>query len=145
MRSETSEAISFGEKKAYILETSNACMLSIYDLAKFRELFLKNGWQIVGKCSQADLILVNSCGFNQAQEDKTINTIQKIQKRKKPGAEIIVSGCLPKINENRLKQVFDGVTFSPHEIGKIDQLIEAKIRIAEIKNIDICRKDFQGK
>ena len=145
MQSEVEKSIKSEMRKAYILETSNACMVSIYGLAKFRELFLRNNWQIVDKCSKADLILVNSCGFNQAQEDKTINKIKRIKKDKKPEAEIIVSGCLPKINEKSLNKVFDGITFSPKEIDRIDELIDAKIKISEIKNIEIGRKDFQGK
>jgi tRNA A37 methylthiotransferase MiaB len=44
------------------------------------------------------LILVSTCGFTQAAEDFGLKTIERIELEKKIGCEVIVGGCLPKIN-----------------------------------------------
>ncbi len=42
---------------------------------------------------------------------------------KKYDAELVVMGCLPKINKDRLDKVFDGVSYGPKERNKIKDLI----------------------
>lgn len=125
------------------MESSNYCMVNIYALARFKKLLLRNNWQLVNNCSNADLILVCTCAFNQSQEDFSLDIIRKMERKKKPDAELIVAGCLPKINKERLEEVFDGITISPRESDKIDDIIESKIKFSDIKDVIVRREDFQ--
>jgi len=143
METEDSRPAIPASKKAYILETSNACMVNISGMAKFKKLFLSNEWELVSHPSSADFVLVCSCAFNQNQEDYSLETIAALKKKMKPGAELVVAGCLPKINEERLRGVFDGVAFGPQENEKIDEMIRAETRLADISNVTVSREDFR--
>jgi tRNA A37 methylthiotransferase MiaB len=50
---------------------------------------------------------LSACGFTQAAEDFALKTIKRIEKEMKPGTEIYIGGCLPKINKakNIIKEI----------------------------------------
>ncbi len=79
----------------------------------------------------ADLILLSTCGFTQAAEDFGLETLRRIQATKKPSAEVVVGGCLPEINPERLAREFDGPTFSPQSYPNLDEIIDAQHRFQE--------------
>ncbi|MCK5422560.1 MAG: tRNA (N6-isopentenyl adenosine(37)-C2)-methylthiotransferase MiaB, partial [Deltaproteobacteria bacterium] len=98
-------------KKVYI--RSNGCIDNLLDGKSFRNYFKENGWEIVNDPSQADIILANTCAFDKKHEDTSITDIEELKKHK--NAQLVVTGCLPKINKERMKTVFDGVSFGPKE------------------------------
>jgi MiaB/RimO family radical SAM methylthiotransferase len=97
-----------------------------------QEFFRVNGWRVAGDYREADLILLTACGLTQYSEDKAIRLISRLKARKKPSAELIVCGCLPKINKERLQEVYDGITFGGDEVERLNEIIEAKIRAQEV-------------
>ena len=121
---------------------SNGCIENQVDDSLFREFFRKNNWQIEDNNSKADLILVNTCGNGPPADDDSIEKIIQFQKGKKPGSDLIVCGCLPKMNEKRLREVFKGTTFGPRSLNKLDELINAKIKITEVSGNILDRKSF---
>ena len=118
---------------------SNGCIENQVDDSLFREFFRKNNWQIEDNYSKADLILVNTCGNGPPPEE---DSIEKIMQFQKSGSELIVCGCLPKMNEKRLREVFKGSTFGPRELNRLDGLINAEIKIAEVNGNILDRKSF---
>ena len=52
-----------------------------------------DGWILTDDASQADLILVNTCGFIESAREESINTFFELRELN-PKARIIVSGCL---------------------------------------------------
>ena len=70
--------------------------------------------------AKADMIIANTCAYDKLHED---TSVQDIEELKKYGAELVVMGCLPKINKDRLDKVFDGVSYGPKERNKIKDLI----------------------
>jgi len=132
-------------KKAYIVETSNACMNSIYALARYKKFFQINGWEIVDDCSEADLNLISTCGFNQHQEDYSVDIIKKIKRTKTSDSELIVCGCLPKINDKAVQKVHNGPIINPREMPKVDNYIKAKKSISKITHVEIRKQDFAFK
>ena len=113
-------------KKVYI--RSNGCIDNLLDGKSFRNYFKENGWEIVNDPSQADIILANTCAFDKKHEDTSITDIEELKKHK--NAQLVVTGCLPKINKERMKTVFDGVSFGPKERDKIKDLIGSDKPIA---------------
>jgi tRNA A37 methylthiotransferase MiaB len=106
-------------KKVYI--RSNGCIDNLLDGKSFRNYFKENGWEIVKDPAQADIILANTCAFDKKHEDISISDIEELKKYS--NAQLVVTGCLPKINKERMNTVFDGVAFGPKEREKIKEII----------------------
>jgi len=108
-------------KKVYV--RSNGCIVNLLDGKSFKKYFEENGWQIVHSPAEADLILVNTCAFDKAHEDISVGDIEDLKKYTQ--AQLVVTGCLPKINKDRLGDVFDGVSFGPKERDRIKDIIHS--------------------
>jgi len=108
-------------KKVYV--RSNGCIDNLLDGKSFKKYFEENGWQIVQSPADADMILVNTCAFDKAHEDISVSDIEDLKKYTQ--AELVVTGCLPKINKERLDNVFDGVSFGPKDRSRIKDIIHS--------------------
>ena len=106
-------------KKVYI--RSNGCIDNLLDGKSYKQYFAENEWEIVQDPADADLILANTCAFDKQHEDTSVADIEELKKFK--NAQLVVTGCLPKINQERLNQVFDGISFGPKEREKIKDII----------------------
>jgi len=124
-------------KKAYL--SSNVCLENMLDLAFYRDILIKSGWLIVAEPREADLILFSACGVEKIKEDYALRRIKQLIKVKKNGAELVVCGCLPTINEKRLKGVFNGVVFGPKTYEKLFEIAGTKQEFLETgsNHIDI--------
>lgn len=118
------------DKSFYI--DSLGCITNRVDAAVVEEFLMANGWQKKDACENASLIVLMTCGFTKISEDYNIARLSELKETKQPGAQIIVGGCLPSINKDRLREVFDGFVFSPRTLGRLDELIESKIKIEQI-------------
>ena len=106
--------------------TTNGCPENRIDLARMREFLIENGWEVLNSIEESDLILFNSCGLTKVMEDSSIRIISELNYRKKPSADLIVCGCLPKINNNRLKEVYQNITFGSDEIERLSEVLKIK-------------------
>lgn len=58
-------------------------------------LFKKNGYEITGDVTEAEVILINTCGFIDSAKDEAISTILEMADYKKKNCKyLIVTGCL---------------------------------------------------
>lgn len=58
-------------------------------------LFKKNGYEITGDVTEAEIILINTCGFIDSAKDEAISTILEMADYKKANCKyLIVTGCL---------------------------------------------------
>ena len=55
-----------------------------------------NGYRVVAEPQEADVLLVNTCGFIQSAAEEAIDTILEMAayKEETPGKLLVVSGCL---------------------------------------------------
>jgi MiaB/RimO family radical SAM methylthiotransferase len=113
-------------KKVYI--RSIGCIDNLLDGKSFRNYFHESGWEIVKNPDEADLSIVNTCAFDRQHEDISIADIEELKKYK--NAQLVVTGCLPKINSERMKEVFNGLAFGPKERDKIKELVGSDKNIA---------------
>jgi tRNA A37 methylthiotransferase MiaB len=72
---------------------------------------------------RADIIMLFTCGVTQMHEDFTFETLKRIEAEKKPGAMVILGGCVPEINPARVAEEFGGPTFSPRSYYKLDRIL----------------------
>ena len=113
-------------KKVYV--RSNGCIDNLLDGKSFRNYFKENGWEIVQDPAKADIIIANTCAYDKVHEDISVADIEELKKHK--NAQLVVAGCLPKINNERMKSVFDGISFGPKERDKIKEIIGSDKDIA---------------
>jgi threonylcarbamoyladenosine tRNA methylthiotransferase CDKAL1 len=104
---------------------TNGCPENRIDCARMQEFFSSNDCNVTADIKEADLIVFNACGLTQSSEQSSVNIIKFIQANKQPSAELIVCGCLPKINDSRLKQVHQGFYFE-HDIEQLSEIIETR-------------------
>ncbi|MHA1707467.1 MAG: tRNA (N(6)-L-threonylcarbamoyladenosine(37)-C(2))-methylthiotransferase [Candidatus Heimdallarchaeaceae archaeon] len=80
-----------------------------------RKILIQSKGKEVEDKYQADVIIVNSCAVKTPTEDKVI---QYIYECSKTDADVIVTGCLPKINPDRIKKACPDAILTPPNIGK---------------------------
>lgn len=122
-------------KSVYIY--SNGCTSNMIDSERMSQFFKLNGYTMTVIPSKADLLVVNTCAFEKETEDDSIKKIISLQRSKRKCAKIIVTGCLPAINEKRLKRVFNGDVFgirNERTWSRLNSLIDAKIPISKVKD-----------
>jgi threonylcarbamoyladenosine tRNA methylthiotransferase CDKAL1 len=111
-------------KKVFLI--TNGCPENRIDLARMQEFLKGNGWTVTSTIEDADIIFFNTCGLTHYNQEISIKIINQLKDRKKPSAELIVCGCLPKINKDCLREVYQGFTFGSDEIERLTEIIETK-------------------
>ncbi len=111
-------------KKLHLV--SLGCTKNLIDsevmLGKLRE------YDICDNPSEADLIIVNTCGFIDAAKEESINTILELDQARKEDSLLVMSGCLSErykeslMSELKEVDIFTGVG----DYDKIDELVREK-------------------
>ena len=85
-------------------------------------------YEITDDSSDADVIIVNTCGFIDAAKEESINTVLHLHDERKEGSLLVMSGCLTERYREELQaempeiDIFTGVG----DYEKIDELIASK-------------------
>jgi ribosomal protein S12 methylthiotransferase RimO len=85
-------------------------------------------YEMCDEPSQADLLLVNTCGFIADAKEESISTIFELHEQRKEGSVLAVTGCLTQRYQQELQaemsevDIFSGVG----DYDKIDELVEQK-------------------
>lgn len=85
-------------------------------------------YKIIDAPEDADVIIVNTCGFIDAAKEESINTILNLHEVRKDDSLLVMSGCLSERYKSDLQKelkeidIFTGVG----DYDKIDELIESK-------------------
>lgn len=85
-------------------------------------------YEITDDNTQADVIIVNTCGFIDAAKEESINTVLSLHEERKENSILVMSGCLSERYKEELQadmpeiDIFTGVG----DYEKIDQLIATK-------------------
>jgi ribosomal protein S12 methylthiotransferase len=73
------------------------------------EVLARAGLQEVGKPGQADVIIVNTCGFIAPAREESLAVLCRVGKKKKPGQLLIAAGCLSQLEGDKLAQQVPGI------------------------------------
>jgi len=123
-------------KKAFITITSN-CYSSQTDFDLLRAFLRINGWQLTQKIGEADLLIINTCAFILAREDEAMRMIGRVREKKKINATLIITGCLPAINPQRIEKEFRDVICVPAKcLPDIAGIINAKFGLRDISLVE---------
>ncbi|HDN90868.1 MAG TPA: tRNA (N(6)-L-threonylcarbamoyladenosine(37)-C(2))-methylthiotransferase, partial [Candidatus Aenigmarchaeota archaeon] len=75
------------------------CALNQHDSEVIKGILASNGHELTEDLEDAEVVVVNTCAVKQPTENKVINFLKKLASRK-----VIVSGCLPLVNLERLRR-----------------------------------------
>ncbi len=99
--------------------------------ARMERFFELNGWKLTNEASEADLVLVNSCGYIKELEDNSLGELSKLKATLKPDAAIHMVGCLPAINKEAISDN-NGLMVIPRNLGVLNEMIGASVPIEEV-------------
>ncbi|MGC8627454.1 MAG: 30S ribosomal protein S12 methylthiotransferase RimO [Acidimicrobiales bacterium] len=79
--------------KRYWLETLG-CPKNQVDSDKLAGLLEAAGYEACRQPGQADLVVVNTCAFVEAAREESVGAVLDLAEAKKPGARLVVTGCM---------------------------------------------------
>lgn len=119
------------QKRVYI--ETNGCAVIRHDTQRYSKYFRLNGWEEVRDPNDADLVLMTTCGVTQSTEDSALEAIVRLKKRMKQSSQLIVGGCLTKINPGRIEQIDPNIKmFDPKGEQLLDDFVQPRVAIQDI-------------
>ena len=122
---------------------SLGCSKNLVDTEMMIGLLKKNNFEIVNNPQQADIIVINTCGFIEPAKEEAINTILEMAEYKNQNCKyLIVTGCLAeRYKEDLIKELPEVdlfVKFSEYDTiwEQIEQLINNNIKLKKTKSIE---------
>ena len=113
------------KKKLFI--TTLGCTKNLVD-SEVMIAKLKDEYDLTSEPENADLIVVNSCGFIQPAKEESLETVMELHDLRKDGSTLVMSGCLSERYKDDLQNelpeidIFTGVG----DYHKIDELVREK-------------------
>lgn len=80
------------------------CKVNQYETQVIREQFLKAGFTELDDHLAADVCVINTCTVTHRADADSLNFIRRA-KRENPSAELIVTGCLAELDEEKIKKI----------------------------------------
>lgn len=116
------------------------CTLNKYDTLIMKRILKREKFNLTDDVANADIIIVNTCGVKKQTEDRVISYLKRL--RKSFRRKIIVGGCLPIINLNRLLKETDvDAIIGVSPCYKVVDVIE-RLKSATYMIIDISKDSF---
>lgn len=112
--------------KVYIEAVHGACNRRLLDAQRIASYFEINGFKVVKKAQDADILFLITCGVSLERESSSIRRIHSL---KKMGGELVVGGCLPAINQHKVLSIHKGLSLPTSELGKIDDYFRDTMQI----------------
>ena len=101
-------------KNAFVM--TNGCPENRIDCARIEQFLVQNEWTMTKEIRESNLIIFNACGLTEVNEEISINIINNLKRKKKEDFKLIVCGCLPALNQERIKEVHNGDIFEGDDI-----------------------------
>ena len=95
------------KRKFYLV--SLGCAKNTVDSESMAALLLENGYTPTEKRADADLLIVNTCGFIGPARQESFDTLKDLSKRKKKGQMLIAAGCLTERYREKVAEEVPGI------------------------------------
>lgn len=104
--------------------TSLGCSRNLVDTEVMLGILLKAGYEATDQLSQADYLIVNTCGFLESARQESCDTIQELFSNKKNSAKVIVAGCMVQKHSGEIKEKFPEVHYLLGS-GDMEKILDA--------------------
>ncbi len=104
--------------------TSLGCARNLVDTEVMIGILLRAGYEATSKAEEADFLVVNTCGFLASSREESCNTIDQLILEKKPGAKIVVAGCMVQKHQQELSARFSDIHYYLGS-GDVEKILEA--------------------
>lgn len=96
------------KKRSFYL-VSLGCAKNTVDSDSIATLLTRDGYSIVDSPGQAEVMIVNTCGFIQPARQESIDVLTDLASHKKPGQLLIAAGCFSELYRERLADEVHGI------------------------------------
>lgn len=124
---------------------SLGCSKNLVDAEIMMGILNRKGYKLVGDFEEADIILVNTCGFIESAKQESIDTILDLAQLKETGnlKLLIVTGCLAQRYSNELQAEIPEIdaivgTGSYQQIDEIIAGLEKENNIVSLNDIEFA-------
>lgn len=110
------------------------CPKNVVDAENMHRVLSEQGLQAVERTEQADVVIVNTCGFLDASKEESVNVLLELGQAKRPGQKLIAAGCLTQRYGEELARELpevDGL-LGTHRWGEIGRLV-VKLEREEVR------------
>lgn len=128
---------------------SLGCSKNLVDTEIILGSLSRNGFKIINKAENADVIIINTCGFVHDAKQESINTILEMAYHRTKGRcrALIVIGCLA---ERYKKEIYKEIPEVDAVVGinqyeEIPEIIRGLVNRNEIKNKILNMNDYIGR
>jgi tRNA-2-methylthio-N6-dimethylallyladenosine synthase len=125
--------------RTYLVETYG-CQMNVHDSERIAGLLDEAGFIPVTPGTQADIVVFNTCAVRENADNKLYGNLSFLApiKKKNPGMQIAVGGCLAQKDQSIIlkKAPYVDVVFGTHNVGSLPILLE-RARIEEEAQIEI--------
>ena len=119
--------------KTYFISASTFCMERMLDCQKIADYLKLNGWRPAKRAGHAGLIMISTCSFGREEDESSLDYIRFYLNRKRPGAQVLIMGCLPAINPQTLSPFKHIPTLSPTTLADIEKIVSPEaVQFAEV-------------
>ncbi len=136
------------KKNVYI--RTFGCQMNIHDSEKMLGILEQEGYTETSNPNDAELIIFNTCSIRQKAEQKFYSELGRIKtfKKKRPGMQIAVAGCIAQQEgENILRKApYVSFIFGPQNIHALKKFVSGRIAATALKdNPEIEKTDLPVK
>ena len=116
------------------------CQMNVHDSERLSGLLEDAGYAAVPAGEQADVVVLNTCAVRENADNKLYGNLGHLAsvKKKHPGMQIAVGGCLAQKDRSTIveKAPWVDAVFGTHNIGVLPVLLE-RARVAEEAQVEI--------
>jgi ribosomal protein S12 methylthiotransferase len=90
-------------------------------------ILLQAGYEVAQEAKEADVLIVNTCGFLEAAREEATAVVKGLMETKKPSARMVVAGCMVQLKQEELKSYFPEVNYflGSGDVEKVLQLVQS--------------------
>lgn len=90
---------------------SLGCPRNLVDSEVMLGILLKAGYEAAEELTDADYIVINTCGFLEASRNESLGAVEESLKARKPSAKLIVTGCMVQTHSDAITKQFPEVDY----------------------------------
>lgn len=115
------------DPKRYLVRTFG-CQMNEHDSERIAGLFDADGMEATDDLEQADVVVLNTCCIRENADNKLYGTLGHLKsvKDRKPGMEIVVSGCLAQKDKEGIREraPYVDLVFGTHNVHRATELLK---------------------